>query len=140
MADSNRNAEHKLRSYSRLELVDAIEDGARCVTFKYCWSFVEHGIYESEIFVVQDRSGAIRAGFWYTLGTAVLGWWGSGLLVSPFVILSNLRGGTNKTDEILRTLKSAAMSKTIVSSDFEEFEGPPDDQTPAEFLGTFEGE
>jgi len=99
----------KLRSYFREELRDAIEQGARCVKFQYCLSllYTFHG--ESDVVVVHGRLDGIRASFWYTLGTAVLGWWGPyGVISTPVFLVVNLFGGNNVTIEVLATLQSDA--------------------------------
>jgi hypothetical protein len=87
--------------------------GGRFVLFEYCVSL---------IFVTLRRPGCIRFvkpgkdtlvhGLPYTLYTLLLGWWGIpwGLVYTPAVLYTNLRGGRDVTREVLAFLQEAGPS------------------------------
>jgi len=108
-----------LRQFSRSELRESIENGCECVSFSYCFSLVHtiHG--ESRVFVVNGWRDKLRAGFLYTIGTALFGWWGlHGIYLTPIYLFTNLCGGNDLTDGVLCTLQSEGLSRTLVTPDF----------------------
>lgn len=127
----------KLRSFSRDELREAINDGARCVTFQYCYSLLHTFHGQTDIWVVYDWMDGVRTGFWHTLGTSLFGWWGVyGLILTPICLFQNLRGGNDVTAQVLATLESDALSARIVSPEFEPLDVnlPSQTQSPDDFL------
>jgi len=109
----------RLKNYTRDELRAAVERGARCVTFNYCFSLIHtlHG--ETDIHVVESWTHALTRGAVYSLGTAVFGWWGlHGIFLTPVFLYLNLRGGNDYTAQVLASLESDALSACLVASPF----------------------
>lgn len=132
----------RLRRFSREELLAAIEQGSRCVTFGYCFSLLlitVHG--ETDVQVVRGRADGVLTGLGYTLGTALFGWWSiHGIFLTPYYLARNVIGGRDVTQQVLATLQSAALSNLLVGSDFGRFEQPEPqpEQAPLDFLSDLE--
>jgi len=136
-------AAYRLRSFSRDELREEIDRGARCVTFNYCFSLIHtlHG--ESDVCVVNGWWDAFRTGFGYTLGTMLLGWWGLyGVFLTPVYLFFNLKGGNDLTDQVLATLESDVLSERLVGPEFQQLDvdDTENPSSPSEFLKNLERE
>ena len=143
MPTTTSKPKRKLRSFSRDELRAAVDEGARCVAFGYCFSLVHTFHGETDILVVRGWLDGVRMGFWCTLGTLLFGWWGlHGLYLTPFYLFLNLMGGRDLTQRVLATLESDAMSMMLVASEFVQFgaDGQRNMQSPSDFLKALEEE
>jgi hypothetical protein len=102
-----------------LEEVDSeLAAGGRFVFFEYCVSLV--------ILTLRCPTSIclLRAGEWgllrslpCTLVSLILGWWGLpwGVIYTPLVIFSNLRGGHDVTDQVYRMLCAGPRGQTAVA-------------------------
>jgi hypothetical protein len=141
MLTSKPKTKRKLRSFSRDELRAAVDEGARCVSFGYCFSLLHTFHGETDILVVRGWLDGVRVGFWCAVATALFGWWGlQGLYLTPYYLLLNLTGGRDLTQGVLATLESDAMSKMLVAPQFVHFDadGERDMQSPGDFLKALE--
>jgi hypothetical protein len=141
MPETEHRTKRKVRSYSRDELRAAVREGARCVTFHYCFSLMHTIEGETDILVVRGWLDGVRTGFWHTLGTALFGWWGlHGIYLTPYYLFLNLTGGRDLTQQVLATLESDAMSKLLVAPEFKQLKADAarDIQSPGDFLKSLE--
>jgi len=130
-----------LRNYTREELLKAISDGARCVTFGYCYSLIHSFSGESEIRVVRSWGQAISLGLGYTISTFLFGWWGFyGIFLTPVALFMNLRGGNDVTDAVVATMESEVLSDRLLAGSFQAIEqaGVETPPEPEDFLRNLE--
>ncbi len=103
---------HELRGYSPLfedDLRVKLEDGARCVRFEYCISFLFWTLRrQSPVYLTHSWQERYLWGLWYSLLALLLGPWGVpwGLLCTPWAIWVNTSGGADCSQEIFPDLKS----------------------------------
>jgi hypothetical protein len=81
-----------------------VNAGGRLVVYQYCISIIFLSFKQpSAIRLIPAGSSRLVGGLRYSLVSLLLGWWG--IPWGPFwtvqTIISNLRGGTDVTDEIL---------------------------------------
>jgi len=92
---------------SRQDIEREMERGGRFIMFQYCISIVLVTFRRpSHIFFVPGGSSRVMKGLPYTLITLFLGWWGApwGPIYSFQVLVSNLKGGKDITDEVWASL------------------------------------
>jgi hypothetical protein len=86
----------------------AVAGGRRFVFYEWCISLVIVSTRRpSDIhFLRADELGLWRA-IPYTMVTLLFGWWGLpwGLIYTPLVLVTNLGGGQDVTDEVLMLLR-----------------------------------
>lgn len=96
-----------LEFQTRAELDAVLAAGGRFVFFEYCISFIFLTLRSP------TRIRFLRAGKWglwpglpFTLVSLFLGWWGLpwGILYTPRIIFTNLRGGHDVTDHVYKIL------------------------------------
>jgi hypothetical protein len=89
------------------EVQDQVRQGAKFVIFGYCMSFLIITLRRSsDVTFVRAGQSAFAAGLPYTLLSLFIGWWGFpwGLIYTPMVIIENLSGGKDVTNEIMAGL------------------------------------
>jgi len=89
------------------ELLVRLRGGWRCVRFEYCISF---GVItlrrQSAVYLTADWRDRYIRGVGYSLLALLLGAWGVpwGLVRTPWAVWTNLTGGTDVTDEVIRQI------------------------------------
>src|SRR3712207_3709822 len=79
------------------------EEGGRYVFFECCISLIFLTLRRpSPVYFLRPGELGLVRGFPYTVVSLLLGWWGVpwGLLYTPLVILTNLGGGRDVTDQV----------------------------------------
>ena len=90
-------------SMNRIELLAAMDRGAKLVYFEYCYSaFVVTRRGPSDIYYIPAGHSTLGYHWPYTLLTFLFGWWGFpwGFIYTPAVLRRNLVGGTNVTESV----------------------------------------
>jgi hypothetical protein len=85
----------------------AVADGSRLVCFEYCISLAVASLRRTTcVYIVPAGRVGLPGGWRYTLLSLLLGWWGIpwGLIYTPLVIITNLSGGCDVTDEVCAQL------------------------------------
>jgi hypothetical protein len=88
------------------DLCKELERGGRFVIFQYCISIVILTFKRSsDIYFIKAGESTIKKSIGFTLVSLLLGWWGVpwGFIHTPEVLWTNLRGGEDVTDLVLRT-------------------------------------
>jgi hypothetical protein len=91
-------------------LARAVADGNRLVFFEYCISLVAASLRRpTGIHLVPADRVRLPGGWRYTILSLLLGWWGIpwGLIYTPLVIITNLSGGCDVTEEVCAQLAEA---------------------------------
>jgi hypothetical protein len=89
------------------ELRTRILDGARCVRFEFCFSFVFVTIrQQSPVYLTHSWQERYLRGLWFSVISLLFGLWGVpwGLLWVPWAVWVNTTGGVDCTDEVLAWL------------------------------------
>jgi hypothetical protein len=92
---------------SREQVAAEVQRGAKFVIFQYCISILIMTFRRgTDIYYVRPGESTIGRGLPYTLLTFLLGWWGIpwGPIYSVQCLATNLGGGRNVTDEVLRSM------------------------------------
>lgn len=88
---------------SGVELIAALDQGARLVRFDVCISVLLLTVRRQTdvVFVPQNGRRFIR-GLPYVAFSALFGWWGLpwGVILTPIVCWNNLNGGVDVTEEL----------------------------------------
>jgi hypothetical protein len=98
-------------SIARAEYMDdrvvlaAIDAGARVVVFEHVASYGLKYLAGQRRHLVSPGETPLRVGLGATCFTALLGWWGVGILDTPVTIYRNLRGGVEVTLSVRRELE-----------------------------------
>ncbi len=93
------------------ELAAALAADGRCVVYDYCVSFLVLTHYrESAVHVLRAGQSRFWCGLPYTFLSLALGWWGVpwGVLYTPFVNVTNHRGGRDVTGQVQSPLTAAS--------------------------------
>lgn len=104
----------QIRGVDRLSLQEIgllLDQGARFVFFEYCISFlVVTWRKPTDIFLLRSGQRGVLLGWPYLLCTLFLGWWGIpwGFILTPKVLMTNLSGGRDVTDEVWAFLQETA--------------------------------
>ncbi len=90
-------------SLTREQLLIQLQNGGKLIRYVYCISLIAVTIrrFSPVYYVSMETNPAVRS--WpYLLITLFLGWWGVpwGLVYTPQVILMNLGGGEDVTEEV----------------------------------------
>jgi hypothetical protein len=96
-----------------LELEAAVRNGGRLVFYEYCISCIVLTLRRpSDIYLLKSGDKGFVHGIPFVLTSLLLGWWGLpwGMIHTPLVLLTNLAGGCDVTDEILGRMR-ASMSR-----------------------------
>jgi hypothetical protein len=90
------------------ELVAEVARGSRLVYYEYCVSFLAVTLRRpSGIYLLRAGELGLLRGLSFTVLSLMLGWWGVpwGLIYTPLVVLTNLCGGRDVTEELLARLE-----------------------------------
>ncbi|MCO5167024.1 MAG: hypothetical protein M9894_11735 [Planctomycetes bacterium] len=105
-------------------VVAAIDAGARVVVFEMCVTLLLGYYTGSHRYLVRPGESAVRIGALPTVLTALLGWWGIALLVTPRALWRNLRGGVDVTAQVrAERLMRAAAAASKAAAEAEAQEG-----------------
>ncbi|MBX3472034.1 MAG: hypothetical protein KF878_34715 [Planctomycetes bacterium] len=103
-----------------LGVVAEIDAGARVVVFEICATVLMSSYTGSHRYLVRPGESAVRIGALPTVLTALLGWWGIALLVTPRALWRNLRGGVDVTAAVrAERLVRAAAAATKAAAEAE---------------------
>ena len=89
------------------QLKGEIAAGGRFVFYQYCISILVITFKRaSHIYLVRAEDSRFTKGLPFTLISLVLGWWGIpwGPIWTIATVITNLRGGRDVTDEVMRSL------------------------------------
>ena len=95
---------------SNMELAGEVRLGAKFVVYGYCVSALIVTFRRSSgIQYIKPGESAVVKGLPYTLLSLGLGWWGIpwGLIYTPAVLYTNLRGGKDVTDQVMAAFAKA---------------------------------
>jgi hypothetical protein len=84
-----------------------LASGARFVIYQYCISVLVMSFKRaSSIYFIRPDDNAFTKGLPFSLISLVLGWWGIpwGPIWTISTVVTNLRGGRNVTNEVVRSL------------------------------------
>lgn len=93
------------------DVQDQVRQGAKFIVFGYCMSFLIVTLRRSsEVQFVRAGESVFLAGLPYTLLSLFLGWWGFpfGLIYTPIVVIQNLVGGKDVTQQVMGTFGGSA--------------------------------
>jgi hypothetical protein len=103
------------------ELRNRIDQGARCVQFEYCFSFVFVTVRRlSEVYLTNSWQQRYLRGLWYSLLALLFGPWGVpwGLFWTPWAIWVNTSGGVDCTAAVLAALNSSSTDSATAQPSF----------------------
>jgi hypothetical protein len=92
------------------EVEAALAGGGRLVFYEYCISCVILTLRRpSNLYLLKPGEKGFVHGIPFALTSLLLGWWGLpwGLIYTPLVLLTDLGGGRDVTDEILNRLRTS---------------------------------
>jgi hypothetical protein len=98
----------KLESLNVSQVEAAVAAGGRLVFYEYCISFIILTLRRpSALYLLEPGDRGRVHGIPYALASMFLGWWGLpwGLIYTPLVMLTDLAGGCDVTDEIMCRLR-----------------------------------
>lgn len=110
-----RGAEH----LTPAELSAELAAGGRLVFYEYCISLLVLTLRcPTDLYLLQPGELGWWRGLPYTLVSLLLGWWGipMGVLYTPLVVLTNLAGGCDVTDEVRPLLREQDPAEERVPS------------------------
>jgi hypothetical protein len=87
-----------------------LNNGAKFVVFEYCISIVVMTFRRSsDVYFIREGESSVKHSIGFTLMTIVLGWWGIpwGPIYTIGALYSNLSGGKDITQEVLRSMNSS---------------------------------
>ena len=90
---------------SDAEIIEEVGKGGRFVTYMYCFSILVMTFRRSsEVRFVRAGQSRLTPGLGWTALTMLVGWWGIpwGPIFSIQSIYTNLRGGRDVTDQVVR--------------------------------------
>jgi hypothetical protein len=93
------------------DVQDQVRQGAKFVVFGYCMSFLIITLRRSsDVMFIRAGDSAFVASLPYTLLSLFLGWWGFpwGLVYTPMVVIQNLAGGKDVTQEVMTMFAGSA--------------------------------
>jgi hypothetical protein len=99
-----RGAEH----LTPAELAAELAAGGRLVFYEYCISLLILTLRcPTDLYLLRPGELGLLRGLPYTFVSLLLGWWGipMGVLYTPLVVLTNLGGGCDVTDEVRPLLR-----------------------------------
>jgi hypothetical protein len=103
---------------TRRELFRELEVGSRLVFFECCISFLLLTLRRpGRIVLLREGQSGWVAGLPYTLVSLVFGWWGLpwGMIYTPLVVLTNLRGGRDVTAQVEALLLPGAQESVNIT-------------------------
>jgi hypothetical protein len=98
----------KLESVNVSQVEAAVSAGGRLVFYEYCISFIALTLRRpSALYLLEAGDRGFVHGIPYALASLILGWWGLpwGLVYTPLVLLTDLAGGCDVTEEIMSRLR-----------------------------------
>ena len=99
-----RGAEH----LTPAELNAELAAGGRLVFYEYCISLIALTLRcPTDLVLLRPGEVGVWRGLPYTFVSLLLGWWGvpMGVLYTPLVVLTNLSGGCDVTEEVRPQLR-----------------------------------
>jgi hypothetical protein len=90
------------------QLAAELAAGGRLVLYEYCISLIILTLRcPTDVHLLRPGEGGVWRGLPYTVLSLLLGWWGipMGVLYTPLVVLTNLWGGCDVTDEVRALLR-----------------------------------
>jgi hypothetical protein len=96
-----------IENMSPEQLKGELASGARFVIYQYCISVLVMSFKRaSHIYFIRPDDNAFTKGLPFSLISLVLGWWGIpwGPIWTISTVVTNLRGGRNVTNEVVRSL------------------------------------
>lgn len=93
------------------EVQDQVRQGAKFVVFGYCMSFLVITLRRSsDVRFIRAGESVFTASLPFTLLSLFLGWWGFpfGLVYTPMVVIQNLAGGRDVTQEVMSAFGAPA--------------------------------
>jgi hypothetical protein len=97
-----------LENRTPTELAKELAGGGRVVFYEYCISLIGISLRRpSELIYLRPGQSALVRGLPYTLLSLLLGWWGVpwGLIYTPLVIVTNLAGGCEVSEQVCAQLE-----------------------------------
>jgi hypothetical protein len=98
------------------EVQDQVRQGAKFVVFGYCMSFLVITLRRSsDVTFVRAGQSVFMAHLPYTLLSLFIGWWGFpwGLVYTPMVVIQNLSGGKDVTQEVMNAFGAGAPAQGL---------------------------
>jgi hypothetical protein len=95
------------------QLAAELAAGGRLVLYEYCISLIVLTLRcPTDVYLLRPGEGGVWRGLPYTVLSLLLGWWGipMGVLYTPLVLLTNLSGGCDVTDEVRALLREAELA------------------------------
>jgi hypothetical protein len=92
------------------ELEATVRNGGRFVFYEYCISCIVLTLRRpSDIYLLKAGEKGFVRGIPFVLTSVLFGWWGLpwGLIHTPLVLLTDLAGGCDVTDEILGRMRAS---------------------------------
>lgn len=96
-----------LEGLSHEELAHELDRGAKFVVYQYCVSLLVITFTRgTSIYFVRSGESRLVRGLPWTMLSLALGWWGFpfGLIFTPMVVIKNLAGGKDVTNEVVGAL------------------------------------
>lgn len=96
-----------IKGMSVLDIQNEVAVGGRFVRFSYCISVVVISFrLSSPVYFLKRQDNAFAKGIPFSLLSFLVGWWGIpwGLVYTPVSIFTNLRGGKDVTEDMLKIL------------------------------------
>ncbi len=87
-----------------------LNNGAKFVVFEYCISIVVMTFRRSsDVYFIREGESSVKHSLGFTIMTIFLGWWGIpwGPIYTIGALYSNLSGGKDITQEVLRSMNSS---------------------------------
>jgi len=104
-----------VENVSAEQLKAELAAGARFVIYQYCISVLVMSFKRaSNIYFMRPEDNAFTKGLPFSLISLVLGWWGIpwGPIWTISTIVTNLRGGRDVTNEVVRSMAAPAAGVT----------------------------
>jgi hypothetical protein len=99
------------------QLAAELAAGGRLVFYEYCISVLFLTLRcPTDVVLLRPGEWGVWRGMPYTLLSLLMGWWGipMGVLYTPLVVLTNLTGGCDVTDEVRLLLAQQAPAEEPV--------------------------